>query len=212
MSGQPLKFAINSDAIPHAIYTPPTVPVLWQEEVKKKLARNVELGILEEVPANEPTVWQHRMVVAEQVTKNNRGHASPYIAHTSVSSWTGSPTGSTGEMRSSVPGQHAYQVVPGHWRAGHNHQRWQPGVQIRAAEDPAMVVWGPQQTHLHGVRVCEHQGRTGSAVRQKDAEGEHQPIRRAGQCQDDPSSLAIPEYSGTGHRPLTGLHDSACET
>jgi hypothetical protein len=66
MSGPPLKFAIKPDAVPHAIYTPATVPVHWQEEVKKQLARDFMLGILEEVPANEPTVWQHRMVVVRK--------------------------------------------------------------------------------------------------------------------------------------------------
>jgi hypothetical protein len=34
-----------------------------QEEVKKQLARDMELGILEKMPSNEHTVWQHRMVV-----------------------------------------------------------------------------------------------------------------------------------------------------
>ena len=63
MSGPPLKFSLKPNAVPHAIYTPATVPVHWQTEVQKQLDRDVELGILERVPANEPTVWQHRMVV-----------------------------------------------------------------------------------------------------------------------------------------------------
>jgi hypothetical protein len=66
MSGPPLKFSIKPDAVPHAIYTPATVPVHWHEEVKKQLARDVKLGILELVPAKEPTIWQHCMVVVRK--------------------------------------------------------------------------------------------------------------------------------------------------
>ena len=38
----------------------------WEEEVRKQLERDVEMGILEKVPANEPTVWLHRMVVVRK--------------------------------------------------------------------------------------------------------------------------------------------------
>ena len=66
MTGPPLKFSLKPDAIPHAIHNPATIPVHWAEEVKKQLARDVELGILEEVPTNEPTLWMHRMVVVRK--------------------------------------------------------------------------------------------------------------------------------------------------
>ena len=48
------------------MYTPATVPIHWREEVKKQLDRDVDLGILERVPPNEPTLWQHRMVVVRK--------------------------------------------------------------------------------------------------------------------------------------------------
>ena len=66
MTGPPLKFSLKPDAIPHAIHNPATIPVHWVEQVQKQLARDVELGILEEVPTNEPTLWMHRMVVVRK--------------------------------------------------------------------------------------------------------------------------------------------------
>ena len=66
MTGPPLKFSLKPDAVPHAIHNPATIPVHWEEEVKKPLDRDVEMGILEKVPANEPTVWLHRMVVVRK--------------------------------------------------------------------------------------------------------------------------------------------------
>ena len=41
-------------------------PVHWEEEVRKQLARDVELVILEKVPPNTPTLWCHRMVVVRK--------------------------------------------------------------------------------------------------------------------------------------------------
>ena len=46
MTGLPLKFSPKPDAVPHAIHNPATIPVHWEEEeVKKLLDRDVEIGI-----------------------------------------------------------------------------------------------------------------------------------------------------------------------
>ena len=66
MTGPPLTFSLKPDAVPHAIHNPATIPVHWVEQVKQQLSRDVEMGILEKVPANEPTVWMHRMVVVRK--------------------------------------------------------------------------------------------------------------------------------------------------
>ena len=63
MTGPPLSFSIKPDSTPHVVYTPATVTVHWQEEVQKQLARDVEMGILEHMPVNKLTIWQHHMVV-----------------------------------------------------------------------------------------------------------------------------------------------------
>ena len=58
MSDTPLKFSLKPDAASHAVYNPTTIPIPihWQEDVQKQLARDIELGILEMVPTNEPEV------------------------------------------------------------------------------------------------------------------------------------------------------------
>jgi hypothetical protein len=67
----PLKFSIKPDATPYAAYTPATVPVHWQEQIKQQLARDVELGIIEPVPTNDGGCGQE----AERLTKMNCRHA-----------------------------------------------------------------------------------------------------------------------------------------
>ena len=54
---------MDPDAKPVAVYTAATVPLHWREEVKAQLDEDVALGVLEKVPAGEPTVWQARMHV-----------------------------------------------------------------------------------------------------------------------------------------------------
>jgi hypothetical protein len=56
----PLKFSIKPDDVPHAIYTPATIEVHCRRNSR---SRDMELGILEQMPSNEPTVGQHCMVV-----------------------------------------------------------------------------------------------------------------------------------------------------
>ena len=70
VEGPLLKFILKDNATPHAVFTPATVPVHWRDAVKAQLDRDVELGVLEKVPPNEPTTMQHRMVV---VRKANTG-------------------------------------------------------------------------------------------------------------------------------------------
>lgn len=76
-SGPPLKHTLKPDAVQRAVYTPATVPIHWREEVKKQLDRDVDLGILERVPPNEPTLWQHRMVVVRKGLEQCHPQANP---------------------------------------------------------------------------------------------------------------------------------------
>ena len=66
MTGPPIHFTLKPDAQPVAVHTPAVVPLHWMAPVREQLMRDVELGILEKVPANEATVWQHRMVVVRK--------------------------------------------------------------------------------------------------------------------------------------------------
>ena len=66
MHGPPLEFHVDPKAKPHAVYTPASVPVHWQQQVEEGLRRDVALGVLEEVPENTPVTWCHRMVVCRK--------------------------------------------------------------------------------------------------------------------------------------------------
>ena len=50
----------------HAVHTLIPVPFHWKRQVKKDLDRDVELGIIEPVPAGTPTIWCARMVVTSK--------------------------------------------------------------------------------------------------------------------------------------------------
>ena len=63
VAGPRFNFLIKPDAVPVAVHTPATIPIHWMKEVKEQLDRDVDMGILEEVQPNEPTIWQHRMVL-----------------------------------------------------------------------------------------------------------------------------------------------------
>lgn len=64
MQGEAMNIVMNKSARPVANHIPTPVPIHWQEEVKRGLERDVEIGVLEKVPVNTPTEWLHRMVLA----------------------------------------------------------------------------------------------------------------------------------------------------
>lgn len=63
MKGPPMALMIDPLAKPIASHTPVPVPLHWQEEVKRGLDQDVQLGVIEPVPVGEPVTWCHRMVV-----------------------------------------------------------------------------------------------------------------------------------------------------
>ena len=66
MVGPPIQIHIDPDAKPVNLKTPAPVPLHWQEQVKKDLLRDVELGVIEPVPHGEPTKWCFRMVISRK--------------------------------------------------------------------------------------------------------------------------------------------------
>ena len=66
ITGPPVHYSLKPDAKPVAIHTPAVLPIHWTSQVREQLLRDVKLGILEEVPPEEPTKWQHRMVVVRK--------------------------------------------------------------------------------------------------------------------------------------------------
>lgn len=62
MSGPPIKINIDKDEPPTAVHTPETVLIHWRQEVEDQLTRDVNLGVIENVPANTPSTWCHRAI------------------------------------------------------------------------------------------------------------------------------------------------------
>jgi hypothetical protein len=61
MTGQELKLAIPPcHTIPHR------VPMHWKEQVEEGIKRDIRMGIIEELPANTPAKWCHKMVVTSK--------------------------------------------------------------------------------------------------------------------------------------------------
>ena len=67
-----MKHMVDPNAEPVAIHTPVPVPLHWQEEVKRGLDQDVNLGVIEPVPIGEPVTWCHRMVVCAKKTGKPR--------------------------------------------------------------------------------------------------------------------------------------------
>ena len=63
MKCKPVHIHLKDGAKPHAIHTPIPVPINWGEEIKASLDKDVENGVLEEVPIGEPVEWCSLMVV-----------------------------------------------------------------------------------------------------------------------------------------------------
>ena len=55
MSGPPHHIHLRPDARPHAVHVPATVPLHFFDEVRRQLDDDVDKGIIEVVPAGEPT-------------------------------------------------------------------------------------------------------------------------------------------------------------
>ena len=54
---------LKKDAKPSAIHNPFSIPIHWRDEVKRKLDKDVEDGVIEPVPIGDPVQWCSPMVV-----------------------------------------------------------------------------------------------------------------------------------------------------
>jgi len=70
MDGPPISLHVADDARPVKLNTPASIPLHWQDKVKKDMERDVRLGVIERVPYGETPDWSHRMVI---VRKNDGG-------------------------------------------------------------------------------------------------------------------------------------------
>ena len=68
MEAPPLRLLVDKDATPYACHKAIPVPLHWQEKVEADIDRDIQLGVIEQVPVGDPVIWCHRMVVT---TKKN---------------------------------------------------------------------------------------------------------------------------------------------
>ena len=66
VSGPPVKLAIKPRASFPCHIKPYRVPLHWKKEVEDGLQRDLNMGIIEKVPANTPAICCHRMVVTSK--------------------------------------------------------------------------------------------------------------------------------------------------
>ena len=66
MAGPPMKLMINPNAVPIAHQHCIPIPLHFWHTVKEDLNRDVNLGVIEPVPAGTPLTWCHRMVIANK--------------------------------------------------------------------------------------------------------------------------------------------------
>jgi hypothetical protein len=66
MTRPELKLAIKPGAARTCHTIPHRVPLHWKEQVEEWLRRDLKMGITEELPANTPAKWCHKMVVTSK--------------------------------------------------------------------------------------------------------------------------------------------------
>ena len=63
MHGPPLELHVNPDAKPYIANIPTSSLAHWEKQVKDNLARDIALGVIEEVEPNTPVRLCHRMIL-----------------------------------------------------------------------------------------------------------------------------------------------------
>ena len=102
MNTTPHKIHLEPGAVPHVRHTPIPISKHWEAEIKAQLDEDVQRGVLEKVPAGEPSVWCAQMVV---VPKAN-GQPRRVVDLQELSKWCKRETHHTRppfDMISSVP-------------------------------------------------------------------------------------------------------------
>lgn len=67
MSGLPHHIHLRPYACPHAVHVPSAMSHHFYDEVRRQIDNDISRGIIEEVPAGEPTKWCARMVVVPKM-------------------------------------------------------------------------------------------------------------------------------------------------
>ena len=141
MHGPPLELAIKPGASPHAVYTPSTVPIHWEDKIKRDLDRDIDMGVLEKVDVNEPVTWCSRMVV----TRKHNGEPRRTIDLQALNDASLRQTHPT-----MPPFQQVMSIPGGHWKSTTDAFNGYHSVSIRPEDrhlTTFLTPWGPDMCH-----------------------------------------------------------------
>ena len=112
-----MKIHIDTQVDSIAIHKPIPIPHHWQEEVKKQLDRDEELGIIKMVPVGVPTRWQSRMVVVAK--KSGKPRRTVDLSPLNKHCLRGTHSNETPFFQVSRVRQNTYKSVVDTWNGYH---------------------------------------------------------------------------------------------
>ena len=116
MRGPPLEIHLREDATPKKISTPAAIPLHWQNQVKRDLDNDVNMGVIE--PVCEPSEWCQRMVCVRKPdgTPRRTVDLQPLNKHCKREEWV---TNTPAKQARSVP-KNAWKTVTDAWNGYHS--------------------------------------------------------------------------------------------
>ena len=114
----PLRLFVDPEASPVAVSSPGTVPIHWEQQVRQGLERDVQLGVIEKVPVNQPVTWCSRMLV----TPKNDGSPRRVIDYSQLNKHAPRQTHHTKspyQIAASIPGNKVKSVLD-NWHGYHS--------------------------------------------------------------------------------------------
>ena len=117
-SAPPLRIFVDPEASPVAVSSPGTIPLHWEQQVKQGLERDVQLGVIEKVPVNQPVRWCSRMLV----TAKHDGSPRRVIDYTQINKHAPRQTHHTKspyQIAASIPGNKVKSVLD-NWHGYHS--------------------------------------------------------------------------------------------
>jgi hypothetical protein len=118
MTGPELKLALKPGATPTCHTIPHRVPLHWKVQIEEGLKRDIKMGIIEELPANTPAKWCHKMVVTSKPGSTKPRRTVDVSALKTASYRLTHPGAPPFLEAQSVPAD-SYTIVTGAWQGFH---------------------------------------------------------------------------------------------
>ena len=169
-SAPPLRLFVDPQATPVAAFSPSAIPIHWNAAVKEGLDRDVKLGVIEQVPVNEPAKWCCRMVVTPKSDGSPRrvvdfgpvNRNAPRQPHHTKSPYTIAMSVPGNTVKTVLDNWHGYHSVPIHPEDKHLTTFITPYGRYRYKTTPqGFISAGDGYTHrmdliVEGVKDFEH--------------------------------------------------------